>query len=186
MHAFNACVVNQNGTFEISNVGIVSCQSPQVSSPRLHRGVCVRIGKMHASSQSKRICIEHWVVWVDQSYTSSAIASPTCRHGRRGMHSYRDRSCGGWRQPKVRNEGIGIDIFGVHVVDDIGLGVVLLFCTHGFSLGRTKLHKRGRRGMERGQLAELRVMLLESWIVRVLHCRARLGSGGIGLGRGGM
>ena len=77
------------------------------------------------------------------------------------MHPYRHRCRSSWRQSEVGNERIGVDVFGIHFVDNVWLGVVLLFCTHGFSLGRTKLHKQGGRGEGRGQLAELRVMLLE-------------------------
>jgi len=45
---------------------------------------------------------------------------------------------------KVGYEIVGVRVIAVDVIDHIGLGVVLLFCTHGLSLGRTKLHKEER------------------------------------------
>ena len=48
---------------------------------------------------------------------------------------------------EVRDEIIGFDLVVFDIVYYVGLCIVLLLCTHGFSLGRTKLHKQ--KGQER-------------------------------------
>lgn len=45
------------------------------------------------------------------------------------------------------------------------LSVVLVFCTHGVTIGRTKILREAGGEGKRGQLAELIVMLLEwAWV----------------------
>ena len=100
---------------------------------------------MHTSRETKGIRIQHGIVWVDQNAAASAIADCARGHGRRGLHADRDVGrCGRGRKAEVWNKAVGVDVVAIHVVEHIGLRIVLLFCTHGLSLGRTKLHRQER------------------------------------------
>jgi len=92
------------------------------------------------------------------------------------LHAHLHACRGGRGESEIRYEAVGIDVVAVHVVHEISLRIVLLLCTHGISLGRTKLHKQGKK-KGRGQLAQLRVMLLEGRrIVVILQSRVWLGT----------
>lgn len=52
-------------------------------------------------------------------------------------------------------------IAGILVVEHVGMRIVLLFCTHGINLGRTKFYRKKGEGDGGGQLAELLVVSLK-------------------------
>ena len=86
-----------------------------------------------------------------------------CCYGRRQRHCLRLAGVG---RPWIGAWGVGRIAWVLH---HVGGGVILLFCTHVLSLGRTKFHEKGGWGKKTGQLAELLNMILER------RCRIKRG-----------
>ena len=144
---------------------------------------------MHASAQPKRVCVQHWIIWVDHlTQVTKLIANAfgiwrlACRlRLRRRCHSH-------WRTCRrlvvivacrvgvvelrrvvamqLARRWVGC-IVGIGLVEHGSrlLGIVLLFCTHESNLGRTQFYRE-----DRGQLAELIYVFLK-WTGIVLSGR---------------
>jgi len=106
---------------------------------------------MHARTQPKWIGIEHGVKRVKPVWNSTSRDGP--RIGRRGMCDRR-RALYAHRgvrivrgDAEIGNETVRLKPVSLDVVDHVVLRIVLLICTHGLSLGRTKLHyENAKRG----------------------------------------
>lgn len=110
---------------------------------------------MHARRQTKGVCIEHGVVWVEEVVhtveNSTYLAGlgrgdgvrggegrVLCRrHGR--LHALALHRLRRGEALRIWTGPSGL-VAGFFLVYHIGLLIVLLLCTHGFSLGRTKLY----------------------------------------------
>jgi hypothetical protein len=104
---------------------------------------CELIREMHASCEPKGIGIEDRIEWIDHVCIDPASTVSGRSYHRRFLHTHRSVWMHRW-EAEVRYEVVGVNIITVDIVEHICLRVVLLFCTHEISLGRTKLHKQGR------------------------------------------
>lgn len=104
------------------------------------------IGKVHRCAESKWISIKHWVIieWQGRHVIANITRSTCCsRWGCLHIHPTMTSRCR--RKSEVGNETVGIHFFGV-IIKHLGLCIVLLVCTNGMSLGRTKLPEREWKG----------------------------------------
>jgi len=104
----------------------------------------VRCRKMHTRGKSKWISIQHGIICVEMmrcaaSGGASRIRSRCLCYRWGTLHAHSSVwICG--RQSEIRDEIVRFDLVAVVVFKHVGLRIVLLICTHGLSLGRTKLY----------------------------------------------
>lgn len=144
---------------------------------------------MHASTQTKGICVQHRIIGIDQ-LTQSTKLPILARRMACLRHHLRLPARWWWLVELVTRRSLlrrlllvelrrvcTVQLVGGRVGDVVAVDglvehgaalmrIVLLFCTHGINLGRTQFYW-GRR---RGQLAELIYMFLE-WGGVVLRWR---------------
>lgn len=141
-------------------------------------------GKVHARSQSERICVQHWVEGIkrlgDLAHCG-VVGLPNLRycwrmhrlqrgqwlhrlHRGLALHSHGMPVVGGLLVDGWIGCGTLVRrVFaGVGLVEHVRMRIVLLFCTHGINLGRTELYIKEREG---GGGSACRVALCESEMV---------------------